>query len=162
MTHTDLILISKDKYQHLDLHQSGNRLTSILMNEMMLVEEEFSGSKQSSMIYTDDRTTRKGALKSLGDAGNNSEQWHSFNKECQLNENIKKYVDLRKKQGVKLTRTENKVMLLILNEESIPEMARTLNCSKKVIYTHKYNIIKKYGFRTFNELLDNISQCDQE
>lgn len=154
MTHTDLIFISKDKYLHLGLSEKQNHLAGILMNELVSVEEKFLRSKQSSMVGTEERFGRQDTLKSPENVEN--EQQRQLNKEIQLQEDINKYLGLSAEYDVKLTRSENEIMLYILNGDSIPEMASALGCSKKVIYTHKYNIIKKYGFRTFDELHANI------
>ncbi|WNN46706.1 helix-turn-helix transcriptional regulator [Winslowiella toletana] len=162
MTHTDLILISKDKYLHLGLDQpkNQNHLASVLMNELVSVDEAYLGSKQSSMVYTEERIARQDTVKFSDNIEN--EQQRQLNKETQLQEDINKYMGLSAKYDVKLTRTENEIMLFILNGDSIPKIASALGCSKKVIYTHKYNIIKKYGFRNFNELHDNILRYEQE
>lgn len=161
MTHTDLILISKDKYLHLGLGKNRNPLSDILMNELVPVEEAHLESKQCSAGYHDEYLARQGMLKPSANSVYEEEKPDPLKKQKEIEAGINNYMEFSKEYGVNLTRTENEIMLFILNGAGIPEMASELGCSKKVIYTHKYNIIKKYGFRTFNELHAHILQYDQ-
>lgn len=161
MTHTDLILISKDKYLHLGLGKNQNPLSDILMSELVPVEEVYLESKQCSAGYPDEYLVWQGMQKPSVNTVHEEENLDPLKKQKQIEASIKNYMEFSEEYGVKLTRTENEIMLFILNGAGIPEMASDLGCSKKVIYTHKYNIIKKYGLRTFNELHARILQYDQ-
>ncbi|WP_084110418.1 helix-turn-helix transcriptional regulator [Erwinia typographi] len=183
MCTTDRVLISKDSFLHLGLCERRNHLPVILKNELKPITSAFNENKNTLLAYVDDRLDERDVLKWLRNAKdlynnisviNISVKKKSqtsglykitltqYERKCeyhQRNKNKiqeKKFAEFHKKQNVKLTRTEKEVLSLMISGQSIADISKTLNCSAKVIYTHRYNIIKKYGYRTFNELYISI------
>ena len=187
MCNTDRILISEDKCLHLGLCESRSHLPDILLNNLTSINDTFTQHKQNLLVYIDDRVNQDDVLRWLKTSAQFYENVYIINlgvknkklndrmykitlsqyerlclaqKKIQFKNQIKKYSEFHKKHNVKLTRTENDIVLHMLNGASISTVAKELNCSTKVIYTHKYNIVKKYGFRTFNELYIRILEGD--
>lgn len=183
MCNTDRILVSEDKCLHLGLCESRNHLPDILLNALTPIKETFSHHKKNLLVYIDDRLNQNEVLRWLKASTEFYENIYIINlgiknknlnagmykitltqyerqclaqKKAQFKDQMKKYSEFHKNHNVKLTRTESDIVLHMLNGASISTVAKELNCSTKVIYTHKYNIVKKYGFRTFNELYIKI------
>lgn len=183
MCNTDRVLLSEDKCLHLGLCESRSHLPDILLNALEPVKENFPQPKLKLLVYIDDRLNQIEVLRWLKVATEYYEEIYiielgiknrnpskalykitlsQYERQCnaqrriQLKNQMKKYSDFHKKHAVKLTRTENDIVSRMLNGDSISRVAEDLKCSTKVIYTHKYNIVKKYGFRTFNELYIKI------
>lgn len=183
MCTTDRVLISMDSFLHLGLCEKRNHLPVILKNELKPITGVINDKNNTLLAYIDDRLDERDVLNWLRNAKvfydninvinisvkNKSQATGlykitltQYERKCECHRRIKnkklekQFYEFHKRKYIKLTGTEKEVLLLMIRGQSVRNISKSLNCSAKVIYTHRYNIIKKYGYRTFNELYISI------